>query len=154
MSAATTTTDSAPRAAVLYTPELLALAVSLADWPFDATAHHRGEARSPTCGSSLAFSCSLNAEGAISGPGLRVSACAVGQASAALFIAEAGGRNRADIEKARDEIEHWLAGDGEVPAWPGFPALEPARAYPARHGAILLAWNAALAALPKETRAS
>jgi NifU-like protein involved in Fe-S cluster formation len=148
------TTEGVPRATALYTPELLALAVSLADWPFDAEAQCRGEARSPTCGSTLAFSCSLDAEGAISESGLRVSACAVGQAAAALFIAQASGRTRADIEKARGEIERWLGGDGEVPEWPGFRALEPARSYPARHGAILLAWNAALAALPKETGAS
>jgi NifU-like protein involved in Fe-S cluster formation len=143
-----------PRTAVLYTPELLGLAVSLAEWPLDPAADYRGEARSVTCGSTLAFSCSLDAGGAVAAPGLRVSACAVGQAAAALFIAEAAGRNRAEIAGTRDAIARWLAGDGGLPDWPGFAVLEPARAFPARHGAILLAWNAALAALPKETGAS
>jgi NifU-like protein involved in Fe-S cluster formation len=148
------TTASPPRAAALYTPELLALAVSLAEWPLDLEAEYSGDARSATCGSTLAFSCKLDENGRISAPGLRVSACAVGQAAAALFIAQAADRDRTAIETARDEIARWLAGDGELPDWPGLAAIEPARAYPARHGAIVLAWNAALAALPKETGAS
>ena len=39
----------------LYTPELLALAVELAEWPLLETAHAHGEARSATCGSTLAM---------------------------------------------------------------------------------------------------
>ena len=35
--------------------------------------------------------------------------------------------------------------DQHMPLW---ATLDPARAYPARHGAILLAWRAALEALP------
>jgi NifU-like protein involved in Fe-S cluster formation len=147
-------TAGRPRAGALYTPELLALAVSLADWPLDPGAQCRGEARSATCGSSLAFSCSLDPRGAIRAPGLRVTACAVGQAASAIFIDHAAGRDRSEIAAARDQVGRWLANGGDLPDWPGFAALEPARAYPARHGAILLAWNAALAALPKETGAS
>ena len=149
-----TDTPSAPaKPAVLYTPELLGLAVSLAQWPLDDGAQYRGEARSQTCGSTLTFACSLDDSGAITTPGLRVSACAVGQAAAALFIAHATGLDREQLSRARDEIAAWLADDADLPDWPGFTVLEPARAYPARHGAILLAWNAALAALPKENAA-
>ena len=143
-------TGASPTAAALYTPDLLALAVSLAQWPLDDAAPYKGEARSTTCGSTLAFSCSLDAQGAVCAPGVRVSACAVGQAAAALFVAHVGGCDRSQIESARAEIADWLANGNDVPRWPGFSLLEPARAYPARHGAILLAWNAALAALPKE----
>ena len=146
--------EAPTRTAVLYTPELLALAVSLAEWPLDPAAEYRGEARSATCGSTVTFSCSLDAGGAVLTPGLRVAACAVGQAASAVFIAHAAGSNRAAIAVARDSIAGWLAGEGGLPDWPGFAVLDPARAFPARHGAILLAWNAALAALPKETGAS
>jgi NifU-like protein involved in Fe-S cluster formation len=147
---AAATSASPSRAAVLYTPELLALAVSLARWPLDEGAQYRGDARAAVCGSTVTFSCSLDAKGAICAPGLRVSACAVGQAAAALFIAHAAGLDRGQIAAAHDRIAAWLTDGGDVPDWPGFAVLEPARAYPARHGAILLAWNAALAALPKE----
>jgi NifU-like protein involved in Fe-S cluster formation len=138
----------------LYTPELLGLAVSLAGYPLAANASCVGEARSPTCGSTLTFACELDAAGRVAAPGLRVAACAVGQAAAAVFVASAAGRSRRDIAAARDALADWLSDGGPVPLWPGLAVLEPARAYPARHGAILLAWNAALAALPKETGAS
>ncbi len=137
----------------LYAPELLALAVSLADYPFDSDAPFTGEARSPTCGSRVAFSGALQGAQVVR-PGLRVTACAVGQAAAAIFIPHAVDRARDDILGARVAIAAWLAEAGPLPDWPGFAALEPARAYPGRHGAIPLAWDAALAALPKETEGS
>ena len=138
----------------LYTPEILALAVSLAKYPASATADFSGGARSQTCGSVVTFTCDLDADGRIAAPGVRATACAIGQAAAALFIAGAKGRDRAAIENARAAIARWLADDGAVPDWPGMEALAPARDYPGRHGAIPLAWDAALAALPKETPGS
>jgi len=42
----------------------------------------------------------------------------------------------------------WLGGAGQMPDWPGLAAIAAARDYPARHGAILLPWRAALDALP------
>lgn len=59
----------------------------------------------------------------------------------------------AEIGHARGAIEGWLESGQNLPDWPGFGSLSAARAYPARHGAILLAWDAALDALSKaETR--
>lgn len=140
---------SAGGGAALYSPELLALAVSLAEYPLDEGLPARGEARSRSCGSTLAFACGLDSEGRIARPGLRVAACAVGQAAAAVFVAHASGRGAGEIERALGEVERWLSGTGETPQWPGLAALEPARAYPARHGAILLPWRAAREALCK-----
>lgn len=138
---------TAPPRAALYTPELLALAVSLAEWPLDPSMPLAGEARSRTCGSTLRLTCAVDGEGRITGVGLQSAACAVGQSAAALFAQGARGRTGEDIRRARSAIAAWLAGEGELPAWPGLAALEPARAHPARHGAIVLAWDAALAAL-------
>lgn len=138
---------SAAGQAVLYTPELLALAVSLAGWPLDPSAAHQGEARSRSCGSTLRFGCETDQEGRIRTPGLRVAACAVGQASAAIFIAHAEGRAAADLARALDQVERWVAGTGPQPDWPGIEAITPALGYPGRHGAILLPWRAACAAL-------
>ena len=134
-------------AARLYTPELLALAVDLAKWPRLGEASLHGEARSPTCGSTLAMDLALDEAGRIEGLGMAVRACAVGQASAAIFARSAGGRGPQDIAEALAQLEAWLAGDGALPAWPGIAPIEPARAFPARHGAMLLPWKAALAAL-------
>ena len=134
-------------AARLYTPELLGLAVELARWPRLAGTACHGDARSPTCGSTLTIDLELDEAGAVARIGMAVRACAVGQASAAIFARHAEGRSASDIARALVQLEAWLAGEGSAPDWPGLAPIEPARAYPARHGAMLLPWKAALAAL-------
>ena len=134
-------------AARLYTPELLALAVELAKWPRLGDAALQGEARSPTCGSTLAMDLELDEAGRIERLGMAVRACAVGQAAAAIFAGHASGRDAGQIGETLAGLEVWLAGDGPIPDWPGLAPIEPARAYAARHGAMLLPWKAALAAL-------
>ena len=131
----------------LYTPELLGLAVSLADYPLDPALPHRGAARSRSCGSTLDLGLALDTSGHVERLGLRVRACAVGQAAAALFAGGALGREAADIEAAQRAIAAWLADGGILPDWPGIAALAEARGFPARHGAIMLPWSAALDAL-------
>lgn len=132
----------------LYTPRLLSLALSLGEFPLDDTLPLRSEARSRSCGSTVAFACTLDAAARIERFGLQVKACAVGQAAAALFAASADGRNREQIEAAHGELQAWLAG-GPPPSWPGIEAIAPALPYPGRHDAILLAWRAAREALCK-----
>ena len=131
----------------LYTPELLGLAVELAEWPPLEIASARGEARSSTCGSTLKLDLALDPAGRIERLGMRVRACAVGQAAAAIFARHAVGRDRAAIADALERLEAWLGDEGPAPAWPGLGAIAPARDYPGRHGAIVLPWRAALAAL-------
>jgi NifU-like protein involved in Fe-S cluster formation len=134
--------------AVLYTPQVLALAAGLAAYPLTADLTLRGAARAPTCGSTLDLGLALDPAGAITAIGLRAHACAIGQAAAAIFAGAAPGLTRARIAAAEAAIGRWLAGDGDLPAWPGLEAIAAARDYPARHGAVLLAWRAALDALP------
>lgn len=137
----------ASAARVLYTPEMLGAAAALADWPLGGDLPLHGEARSRSCGSAIVLGLALDQAGRIARIGLRPHACAVGQAAASVFAAHAIGLDRAAIAAARRGIAAWLAGESEAPDWPGFALLAPARAYPARHAAILLAWDAALAAL-------
>ena len=133
----------------LYTPEILALAVELADYPRLASPDARGESRSRTCGGVLTADFALDEAGRVDALGLAVSACAIGQAAAAIFAREARGRAAEEMLAAQGEIESWLAGGEAVPRWPGMATLLPAVAFPARHGAILLPWNAAVEALCK-----
>ena len=135
---------------MLYSPEILAAAVRLADYPLDSAMPLAGEARSRSCGSTLAIRLAIDADGRIAAAGCRAQACAVGQAAASLFLDHARGRRPKELTEARDRLSAWLTGVGEAPDWPGIDLLEPARAYPARHGAILLAWDAALAALASQ----
>ena len=90
---------------------------------------------------------SLDEAGAIADLGMRVRACAVGQAAAAIFARHAVGRTAADIVAANDALERWLANGAPLPDWPDIELIEAAGAYPGRHGAIMLPWKAALAAL-------
>ena len=141
-------TGGAPsRAGALYSPALLGLAVELADYPLSEDMPIRGEARSRSCGSTLSLACTTDDEGAIATIGMRVSACAVGQAAAAIFAKEAHGRDAGSLESSLGGLESWLAGDTERPSWPGLEALDPALPHPGRHEAIRLPWRAALAAL-------
>lgn len=132
----------------LYTPEVLGLATALARYPLDDGLRLRGQARSQTCGSSIELGCDLDAQDRISRIGLRAHACAIGQAAAAIFCQGAEGRTRAELAEAWRAIEAWLGGEAELPAWPGFASIAAAREFPARHGAITLAWKAGIEALP------
>ena len=136
----------APRV-TLYNTAILDAAVRLARYPLRAGLDRVGDARSRTCGSTVAIGLNVDGRGRIAAVGCRVQACAVGQAAAAVFAEAALGRSDADLSKARTELTAWLAGEGPAPEWTGIDLLDAARAYPARHGAILLPWDAALAAL-------
>lgn len=131
----------------LYTPELLGLAVRLADYPLGDDMPLIGEARSASCGSTLRIGIRLDAQDTIAAIGMRVHACAVGQAAAAIFADAAMGRMASDIAVAYQEMEHWLDGTGGLPNWPGIHSIEAAGAFPGRHGAIRLPWQAAQQAL-------
>ena len=139
-------------AATLYTSEVLALATSLAGFALDDGLTLRGEARSAQCGSSLTLGLALAPDGTIARAGLAAHACAVGQAAAAIFVHAASGLRPSEIISAQAAISGWLEASarGEMqslPSWPGLSAIAAAAAFPARHGAILLAWRAACAAL-------
>lgn len=136
--------------ATLYTREVLALATSLSQWPLDSDLPLTGSARSPTCGSAVSLSIEADAAGAITQIGLKTQACAIGQASAALFAADAIGRDAHNLAASLEAIRQWLKEGGALPDWPGFATIAAARDYPARHGAILLAWQAALEALSSQ----
>lgn len=143
-------TAPSPRAGVpLYSPEILGLAVELANHPLDQGLSGRGEATSRVCGSRIAIGLATTSSGAIERVGAHVTACAIGQAAAALFLRSAPGNDREDVARAAAMLGAWLKGDDTAPDWPGLTALAPARSYPARHAAILLPWEAALDALSK-----
>ena len=129
----------------LYTHDILRLAASLAGQRRltdpDASADHR----SPTCGSRVIVDVRLDEEGRVAAIGLDARACALGQASAALMAAHAVGRDGAELEQAVEKLGAYLHTQETVPDasfWPGIEIFAPARAYPARHPSILLAFQA------------
>ena len=138
--------------APLYTLEVLRLAASLPDPLPLAEAHGEAEARSPTCGSTVATRVRLDEQGRVAGLSQSVHACAFGQAAAALVAQHAVGRSRGEIDDALAAAEEWLGGTAEAPGWPGMEALSPARSRRSRHGAVLLPFRALLAAIDSAAR--
>jgi len=132
---------------------MLALAVELAHYPFDDAAPLIGEARSRACGSVVRLSAEPGPDGGLQSLGIRASSCAVGQASAAIFLRHGTGKTGDEIERTSAELEEWLSNAGSMPDWPDLSIIKAAREYPARHGAILLPWKAASSALSREASA-
>lgn len=132
----------------LYSLDILRLAASLGDWPALGVAEGSAERRSPTCGSRVRVDVERAQDGSVVAIGLSVSACALGQASAAILAADAIGRPLADFEAARDALAAYLKGESEaLPDWPGIAQIAPVRDYPARQPSVLLAFEAAAAAI-------
>ena len=131
----------------LYTPELLGLATGLASFPLTDDLPLRAEARSRSCGSVIALGLALDHDGLVSEVGVKVKACAIGQASTALLALWVRGNNPGGVCQTAAALEAWLAGEGDLPAWPGIKAPAPARDDPGRHGALLLPWTAPSKAL-------
>lgn len=134
-------------AARLYTPQMLAAAVELANYPPIETADLHGEARSKTCGSRVAVDLVLDDANLIERIGLTVTACAIGQGSAAILARHAKGCSPRELVAAAQSMAAWLEDDGPAPQWPDLALIAPARDYPARRGAMLAPWRAAVAAL-------
>lgn len=139
--------ETAPTSTKLYSPRLLALSAELFDVPFDETLPLVTEARSRTCGSTIKLGLALDAQGAVSRIGMQVSACTVGQSSAAILARGINGIDAAGLIGTTKAIDAWLAGSADLPAWPELDALAPAQSHLGRHGALLLPWKAAVQAL-------
>ncbi len=139
-------------AEALYTIDILRLAASTGHWPAIDQPDGTAERRSPTCGSRVRVDVTDDGAGRVARVGIMVSACALGQASAAIMAGHAPGQDAATMRGAYDGLARYLRGEAEdLPDWPGIDKLAPARAYPARHASILLAFDAAAAALEAVT---
>lgn len=136
----------------LYSLDILRLATESAAFPRLEDVTATAERRAPTCGSRITVDVRLDAEGRIAAYGHEVRACALGQAAATLLARHAVGRSPAELAAARDDLARWLAhSDAPSPDWPHITQLMRARAYPARHGAIRLAFEAVADAAAKVT---
>ncbi|GAA4037945.1 iron-sulfur cluster assembly scaffold protein [Sphingomonas rosea] len=127
-----------------YTLDILRLAASL---PVDSrleAADGVAEARSPTCGSTIRTEVRM-ADGRIGAVAQKVTACAYGQASAALLQGWAPGRLKAEAIVMRAAVKAWLDGRGAVPE--EYAVLSPVQARTGRHGAVLLPFDALLKAM-------
>jgi NifU-like protein involved in Fe-S cluster formation len=133
----------------LYSKRILALAAAIPHLGRLEAPQGSARKRSPLCGSTVTVDLTLDEAGRIRDFAQEVKACALGQASAAVLGAQAIGRDRTEIEAARDQLKAMLKSGGPVPEPPfeGYEVLEPARDYKNRHASILLSLEATLAAM-------
>jgi NifU-like protein involved in Fe-S cluster formation len=131
----------------LYSARILALTTQIPHLGRLSGAQGAGSARSPQCGSTVSVEVIL-ADGRISGFAQTVKACALGQASSAIFGAGVLGRDLAEVQQLRDDLAAFLAGSGPAPAAPfaEYDLLRVAQSYKNRHASILLCIDATLAA--------
>lgn len=132
----------------LYSTRILALASNMPHTTRLTDPDGTARKRSPLCGSTVTVDVKI-ADGRIAAYGQDVKACALGQAAASVVGSAIIGLDRATIQRGRDQLYAMLKADGPVPAAPfdGLDVLEPARDYKNRHASIMLAFDAALAAL-------
>jgi NifU-like protein involved in Fe-S cluster formation len=137
---------SAP-ASSLYSRDILRLASALPHGDSMADPDGTATRRSPVCGSEISVELRRDEAGRISDIAFRARACALGQASAAFLREAAIARSLAEIAEARAALAAALSGDADFEAyWPELSAFAPARDHPGRHAAILLPYDAILAA--------
>lgn len=136
----------------LYSNAVLRLA---ADIPrIGRLAHPQASVRkvSRLCGSEVELDIAMKS-GRVADLALRVKACALGQASAAVLARAAIGASQGELEQARDTLRAMLKQAGPAPRgrFAELQLLQSARAYPARHQSIMLAFDAAVEAVTKAT---
>ena len=129
--------------ATLYTTDILRLALQAGLHPRLAKPEASEEARTPVCGSRIIVDVALDDACRIAAVGFDLHACAMGQAAAGIFVQGALGREAGGLRAVAFDLAEWLSGArGAPPDWPGIEPLAAARAYPARHAAILLPFRA------------
>lgn len=137
--------------APLYNARILRLAASIPhDRLLDAP-QARVRKVSPVCGSRVTADVVVDDRARVAAFGQEVRACALGQASAAILGRAILGKDAATLRAAHGALLSWLRSDDPLPEalardFPDLELFAPARAHPARHASIALAFDAAAAA--------
>lgn len=143
----------------LYNARILRLAASIPHQGRLAEAQATARRTSPICGSRVTADVAVDAGGRVAAFGQEVRACALGQAAAAILGQGVVGRTGAELSAAADALQAWLRErDTPLPDrlaadWPDLLLFDPARAHPARHASIALAFEAAAEAATAAARA-
>jgi NifU-like protein involved in Fe-S cluster formation len=105
---------------------------------------------SRVCGSSIEVDIAVH-DGVIAGYGHSLSACALGQTSAAIVATNVVGTTTGEFRTLRDQMTAMLKANGAPPGgrWADLAYLEPVREYAPRHTSTLLVFDAVVECLDK-----
>jgi len=136
----------------LYNTDILSLSATLRNEVLGAP-HGSSRKVSKLCGSWVEIDIMVENE-TVWQCALRVQACALGQASAAILKANIIGASLDELVGARDGLKAMLKEGGEPPTgrFENLALLQGVRDYPARHTSTMLAFDAAVEAMEVTTR--
>jgi NifU-like protein involved in Fe-S cluster formation len=134
----------------LYSEKILDLAGNARQPGRLATPHGSARKVSRVCGSAIEVDVELE-DGVIIGYGHEISACALGQTSAAVVAREIVGTPVLEFRKLSEQMHAMLKSEGVPPTgkWEDLKYLEPVREYRARHLSTLLVFDAVVEAIGK-----
>ena len=106
----------------------------------------------PLCGDRVRMQVAV-ADGRIEAIAHETKGCLLCRAAASVIGLRAAGQDASGIGAVVEALEDLLKNGAPAPAvWPELSMFVPARAYPSRHGCVLLPFRALLAALPENLR--
>ncbi len=141
----------------LYSARILKLAANMPGAGRLAAPHGTAQRTAKLCGSRVTVDVVLDDAGRVSDFAQDVSACALGQAAAAVLGASVLGADLPEIEMAGAGLRAMLQDGGDPPVgrFCDLAMLEPVKDFPARHASTLLAFEAAAEAVRQaQTRTS
>lgn len=138
----------------LYSARILTLVANMPRAGRLAAPDATSEKTAKLCGSRIVVDVVVR-DGKVVDYAQDVSACALGQAAAAILGQNIIGAELSDIVLARDSLAAMLKANGPHPAgrFAELAVLEPVKDYPARHASTLLAFEATVEAVRKATGA-
>jgi NifU-like protein involved in Fe-S cluster formation len=132
----------------LYSKDVLRRAASIGRTGRLAAADISVSRVSPVCGSRITVDLCADA-GTVTDYAQDIQACALGQSAAAILADRIVGRGIDELRKVTDDLRAMLV-DGAPPPqgeWADLAILQPVQGHKARHGAVMLPFEAVIQAL-------
>jgi NifU-like protein involved in Fe-S cluster formation len=132
----------------IYNTKLLELAAHIPCSERLQSADATATAHSKLCGSTVTIDLKMGSD-QVAGYGQSVKACLLGQAAASIVGANIVGATARELRMAKEEMLRMLKEEGPPPTgrFAELAVLEPVRHYKARHGSVMLTFDAIETAL-------
>jgi len=132
----------------LYSQKILEIAANIPSAPRLACPHGTARKVSRVCGSAIEVDLMVE-NGIVTQFGQVVSACAMGQTSAAIMASHVVGSSASELRALAQAMHAMLKAEGDAPQgkWQDLQYLMPVRDYRHRHASTLLVFDAVVAAL-------